>query len=313
METNIYPKKCACCKTGIIEDKCGICSICGWEDDKVQNCDENYAGGANHDSLSVYRRKFHSKELDWISHINIDVLQNTGLVRAFYTTIDNSAWKYGKEGAYQNCINLSKTLNIDTEQMIMLNQTHTNGVRVVSEKEAGEMVTKPISEDGNDGMITNTPGLLLCTVEADCVPVYLLDPIKKAIGMVHSGWRGTSKSISGNAIDKMIANYESNPKDIIVVIGPCICKDCYEVGGEIIDEFREVFSMDEINEFFIPRKDQKYSLDLRKAITIDLINKGININNIHDTGVCTYENENLCSWRRDNPIMRSMLTAIMLV
>lgn len=308
----MYPKKCVCCQEGIIEEKYSICNICGWEDDPVQNNDERYSGGANKDSLFDYRKNYLKARNSWIEHIEIKELCDTGLVKAFYTTIDNSVWKYGKDGALDNCEKLSKTLGISLDDMTMVNQTHTSSVRIVSRKNAGEMVTRPITEDGFDGMITNEKGFLICTVEADCVPVYILDPINKAIGMVHSGWRGTAGIISVNAIKLMSEKFGSNPCDIKVVIGPCICKDCYEVGSELIEQFRQNYSDEEINEIFTHRKEDKYSLDLSKAIRISLINVGVKEENIADTGVCTYETESLCSWRRDNPVMRSMLTAIML-
>ncbi len=309
----MYPKKCACCDKGLIKEKYDICSICGWEDDKIQNKDESFSGGANTKCLLEYRKEFLDKNSNWVAHYPVDVLEDTGLVKAFYTTTRNNAWKYGKDGSRENCDNLAQTLKISPEDMIMLNQTHTDGIRVVTRAEAGEMVTKPITIDGNDGMVTNIKGLLLATVEADCVPIYMLDPINKAIAMIHSGWRGTANQIGVNAVHKMEENYKTNPKDLIVVIGPCICKDCYEVGSDIIGDFEKHFGQNEIDQFFIPRNGEKYSLDLRKAIYISLLRAGVNINNIYDTGLCTYENDELCSWRRDKPIMRSMLTGIMLI
>lgn len=308
----MYPKQCACCLKGIIDHSHDICSICGWEDDKVQNSDETYSGGANHDSLLDYRKKFLINNNKWIEHVLITRLEKTGLVKAFYTTNKNSVWKYGKEGAFDNIHNMAATLGIDTNNMVMLNQTHTNGIRVVNALDGGEMVNRPLTQEGFDGMITNEPGLMLCTVEADCVPVYLLDPCKKAIGMVHSGWKGTAGVISVKAVESMINEYGSDPQNIIVVIGPCICKNCYEVGKELIERFQDNYSKNDISKIFTPKSNEKYYLDLAEAIKISLIKSGVKPENISNEGVCTYEKDYLCSWRRDNPVMRSMLTAIML-
>ena len=308
----MYPRKCVCCQNGIIEGPYDICSFCGWEDDEVQNNDEYYSGGANKESLIECRMKYLSKTGEWINNIRIPILEDTDIVKAFYTTIDNCAWKYGKEGAAENVLRLAKTMGTDTDHMIMLNQTHTDAVRVVTLSDGGEMVNRPLTKEGFDGMVTNEKGLMLCTVEADCVPVYILDPVKKAIGMVHSGWRGTAGVISSNAVNLMVKEYGSNPKDIMVVIGPCICKNCYEVGAELKEEFAKNYSESEIERFFIPKENGKYYLDLIKAIRIALVKCGIQNEKIEDTGVCTFESKNLCSWRRDNPVMRSMLTAIVL-
>jgi len=307
-----YPKQCVCCLKGIINYSHDICSVCGWEDDKVQNNDETYSGGANQDSLLDYRKKYLLERNEWINHISIKKLEETGLVKAFYTTKENCVWKYGKDGAAENTKKMAISMGITTYNMVMLNQTHTNGVRVVTALDGGEMVNRPLTQEGFDGMITNEKGLMLCTVEADCVPVYILDPGKKAIGMVHSGWRGTAGMIAANAVNSMVNEYGSNPEDIIVVIGPCICRDCYEVGEELIEDFQNNYTENDIKQIFSPNTNGKYNLDLAEAIKISLIKYGVMPEKISNEGVCTFENDNLCSWRRDNPVMRSMMTAIML-
>ncbi|MBP5415146.1 MAG: peptidoglycan editing factor PgeF [Lachnospiraceae bacterium] len=248
-----------------------------------------------------------------IKYYPVEALDETGLVISLYTTNRDSAWKYGKPGAEENCKRLADTLGIDINDMVMLNQTHSDGIRVITRKDAGEMVTRPLTKDGFDGMITNEKGLMLCTVEADCVPIYLLDPVHEAIGMVHSGWKGTAKEIGANAVRLMIKTYGSNPKDMLIAIGPCICADCYEVGAELKDEFAGRFSKTELEEIFVKPHGEKYNLDLKKAITISLKKQGIKTENIIDTGRCTREDDELCSWRRDNPVMRSMLTGIMMI
>lgn len=260
---------------------------------------------------SAWERHPVSKK-ETIKYYPIEDLDKTGIVISLYTTNRDSAWKYGKLGADKNCKKLADTLKIDINDMVMLNQTHSDGIRVITRKDAGEMVTRPLTKDGFDGMITNEKGLLLCTVEADCVPVYLLDPVHEAIGMVHSGWKGTAKQIAANAVKLMSETYDSRPEDIRIAIGPCICADCYEVGEELKAEFSNDFSEDELSRIFVNPHSDRYNLDLKKAICISLKKVGIKDENITDTGRCTKEDDELCSWRRDNPVMRSMLTGIML-
>ena len=305
-----YPRKCACCNEGIIEEKYGICDVCGWEDDKVQNADVHFAGGANRLSLIDHCRE-HFKD-SRIKYYHIEQFDRTDLVRTVYTTVADSAWKYGKEGSFQNCIRLANTMGIKPDNMVMLNQTHSDGIRVITHEDGGEMVVRPMTADGCDGMITSEAGIMLCTVEADCVPVYILDPKHPAIGMVHSGWKGTASHIVVRAIEKMMKTYGSKANDILVAFGPCICGNCYEVGSELRDEFAANYHADEIEAIFKPAQDDKYMLDLKKAIRISLKWTGIRGENIFDTGRCTKESADLCSWRRDNPVMKSMLTGIML-
>ena len=247
-----------------------------------------------------------------LKYYTIGEFEKTGLVTALYTTNRDHAWKYGKEGALDNCKKLASTFGITTEDMVMLNQTHTDGVRVISREDGGEMVVRPFKTDGYDGMVTNEKGLMLCTVEADCVPVYILDPVNEAIGMVHSGWKGTAKEIAANAVKLMGETYGSRPEDILIAIGPCICGKCYEVGPELKEEFADRFTQEELKDVFIYPHGDRYNLDLKKAIRISLEKSGVKPENICDTGKCTKEDDELCSWRRDNPVMRSMLTGIMI-
>jgi len=250
-------------------------------------------------------------------YFNITSLDDTGLVKTVYSSVNRNAWKYGKQGAYDNCCNLAENLRISTENMVMLNQTHTSKVRVVTKEDGGEMVSRPMSVEGYDGMITNERGLLLATTEADCVPVYFLDPVKKVIGMVHSGWRGTAGCICVDAVKKMTDRFGSSTGDIKVVIGPCICRNCYEVGEELLKEFLINYSSEETELFFVFKRMEngirKYSLDLKEAIFLSLERAGIPVGNMSAVGKCTFETEYLGSWRRDNPNMRSMITGIMLV
>ena len=249
-----------------------------------------------------------------VKHYSINSLEKTGLVRAIFTTRERSSWKYDKPGAYGNFEILSKMLGITLKDMVMSDQTHSDRIRIVTREDGGDMITGQKETSGFDGMITNIPGMMLCTVEADCVPVYILDPVGKAVGMVHSGWRGTAKHIAANAVKLMAEEYGSNPSDILIAIGPCICADCYEVGMELRKEFAVTFNEDSLDQIFVhPHADDKYMLDLKKAITITLMQAGVQKENIIDTGICTRESEELCSWRRDNPLRESMLTAIMLL
>jgi hypothetical protein len=93
-----------------------------------------------------------------------------------------------------------------------------------------------------DGLITNTPGLLIAVKVADCLPVIAVDPSKRAIGVFHAGWRGTAQRIVEKGIGEMRRNFGSNPKDILVAIGPGIGVCCYQIGDEVIEQFRSQFA-----------------------------------------------------------------------
>lgn len=242
-------------------------------------------------------------------------LEETGLVTAFFTYKTASVWKNQGDLAIktmENYQNLSIQLGISPEKIVRSDQTHTSRVKLITKENAGEGVTRPLSDSDYDGMITNEPGLLLATVEADCVPVYLLDPVKKAIGMVHSGWRGTAGKISVNAVKMMSEAFGSHPQDILAYTGPCICADCYEVSEDLLPPFAENYSSEQMAAFFKEKGGGKYLLNLPLAIKISLTEAGLMPENICHSGLCTLHDDRFCSYRRDHDPLQRMLTAIIL-
>ena len=268
-----------------------------------------------------------------MKYFSLPVFEKTGLVQTVFTTSQNIAWKYGEKGCFENYAELGQSLGLKPEQMVKTIQKHTSKIRIVTNKEAGEGVTRPISTeyDEYDGLITNEQKLLLCTVEADCVPVYLLDTEKKVIGMVHSGWKGTVKKISEVAIKLMVEKFDCNPENILVGLGPHICKDCYEVGQDVYDEFVREFCKEKLNRIFYKKNDkkseQKYLLNLEEAVKSTVMECGVPESNISSSGYCTLHSEVslekehdktgetvcFCSYRRTKSPCERMLTAIMLV
>lgn len=85
------------------------------------------------------------------------------------------------------------------------------------------------------------PGLVLSTFYADCVPLYVVDPVHRAIGMSHSGWRGTAARMGAVTLSAMQEAYGTRPEDVVCAVGPSICKDCYEVSADVADIFAEEF------------------------------------------------------------------------
>ena len=187
----------------------------------------------------------------------------------------------------ENYCLVARALDTDCSRMVLSDQTHTSNVRVVTEEDAGKGITCVQDYHDVDGMVTNIPGLMLVTSHADCVPLFFADPVHRAIGMTHSGWKGTWKRIGKVTVEKMHAEYGSDPKDIIAVIGPSICRDCYEVGEELFTAFREEFSEEQCQTFFIPGKPGKYQLDLWEANRLILEDAGLLPGNITISGLCT--------------------------
>lgn len=162
-----------------------------------------------------------------------------------------------------------------------------------------------------DGMVTNVPGICLVTFYADCVPLYFVDPVKKAIGMSHSGWRGTVGKIGKVTIEKMTEVYGSNPEDLVVAIGPSICQDCYEVSEDVIEQFKANFAEGIWPELFYQKDNGKYQLNLWKANEHVFLEAGVKKENIAVTNVCTHCNPDILFSHRTTGNMRGNLSAFL--
>ncbi len=184
-------------------------------------------------------------------------------------------------------------LNTDPAEMVSTHQTHTVNVCEVGEKHRGIGITKEQSFCDIDGFVTNTKNVCLVTSYADCVPLYFADVKKKAIGLSHSGWRGTAGNICGNTVDMMKKCYGSAPQDIVAFIGPSICSDCYEVSSDLLEPFSRNFTKEERALFFTPVREGKYLLNLQCTNVLNMKKAGIPPENIYVTDVCTCCNSNL--------------------
>ena len=159
--------------------------------------------------------------------------------------------------------------------------------------------------DGYDAMITNLRGLAIGVRTADCIPILLYDPVNKAAAAVHSGWRGTVAKILCNVINKMSNTYGTIPSDLLAVIGPGICADCFQVGEEVALQFKEAgFDINSVWSFRGPKSEGNMSgghhIDLNAACLQTLTDCGVKKENIQISNLCTYEdNQFLYSARKE--------------
>ena len=192
-----------------------------------------------------------------------------------------------KENVMENFRRIGKAIGFSIDQLVLSDQTHTTNVREVTEQDRGKGIVRSRDYSDVDGLVTNQPGVVLATFYADCVPLFFVDPVKKAIGLSHSGWRGTVNKIGAVTIRKMQELYKSDPKDIIAAIGPSICQDCYEVSEDVIEQFRANFDTDIQKELYYRKENGKYQLNLWKANEEVFKESGILPDHISDTDLCT--------------------------
>lgn len=252
-----------------------------------------------------------------VKYFSIPEFEKRGGVKTLYTSSCDIVWNYEDAHARDNYLDLGQQLGIRPEDMVKSKQTHTDVVKIVTRENGGDGILRPLDETAPyDGLITNEKNLLLCTVEADCVPVYFYDPVKEVIAMVHSGWKGTVKKISEVTIDKMKSVFCCQPSDMLVAIGPHICKDCYEVGQDVFEEFSQSFDQQGIAKIFRPKNQEKYLLNLEEAVRLTLLKNSVPAANVFSVGVCTLHSQvqgySFCSYRRTKSKTERMLTAIMM-
>ena len=184
-------------------------------------------------------------------------------------------------------------MGVNVEDMVLSKQTHTTNVRVVTAEDKGKGVMRERNYTDVDGMITNVPGICLVTSYADCVPLYFVDPVKKAIGLSHSGWRGTVGKIGKNTVQLMQENFGSKPEDLLAAVGPSVCMDCYEVSEDVIEQFKEAFEKKYREDLFYKKENGKYQLNLWKANELIFLESGILPEHMAITNVCTHCNSKI--------------------
>ena len=213
----------------------------------------------------------------------------------------------------ENYRRVAAALNGEIRDVTGTVQTHTTNVRRVTERDRGKVAFYPADYHDVDGLVTNVKGIILAAFTADCVPIFYVDPVKEAIGLAHSGWRGTVNNMAGKMVETMRAEFGSQPEDLIVAIGPSICQKCYEVDETVADAFRKALGEAEgerrrikdeldysmigrngLRDYLEPgRETGKYQLDLWMANLIFLLRSGVLSEHVDVTDVCTAENSQL--------------------
>lgn len=258
------------------------------------------------DSRQVLREEWHhTSDGGDVLLLKYPLLEETGIVKhCFSTRIGgvsegmfssmNVSFSRGdkREAVEQNFKRLAEAMEVEYNNFVSTDQTHTVNVRKVTAADAGKGVLRERDYKDVDGLITDVPGLVLSTFFADCVPLYFVDPVHRAIGMSHSGWRGTVARMGQATITAMQEAYGTQPKDLICAIGPSICQDCYEVSADVAEAFRQEFVGHE-EEILTEssgasgQSGRKYQLNLWRANEIVLNQAGVLPEHIAVTNICT--------------------------
>lgn len=261
---------------------------------------------------------FEEKTVDGVPYLAYPLLEKTGVVRHGFSTrlggvstghcaTMNISTTRGDDPAAveENRRRIAKAIGVRAEDMTYTNQTHTTNVAVVEAKDRGKRFME------TDGMVTNVPEICLVTFYADCVPLFFVDPVHRAIGLSHSGWRGTVGKMGKVTIERMRKEYGTDPAQVVAAIGPSICQDCYEVSEDVIEKFRENFDKALWPELFYEKADGKYQLNLWRANQAVLAEAGVPKENIAVTNLCTHCNPDILFSHRSTGTARGNLSAFL--
>ena len=236
-----------------------------------------------------------------------------GVSKDIYESLNLSFTRGDDETAVlENYRRVAQALGTSIDHIVTSDQTHTTNVRPVGKEDLGKGITRPRDYKDVDGMITDQPGVLLATFYADCVPLYFVDPVHKAIGLSHSGWRGTVGRIGQATVEAMERSFGSQPKDLLCAIGPSICQDCYEVSRDVAEAFIFAFPTHE-KEILQAGAIGKYQLDLWKANEIVLTEAGVLKEHIDLAGLCTCCNSSILFSHRASKGKRGNLGAFLML
>lgn len=282
-----------------------------------------------------------------IEYLSFPSLENTGLVEHLFTTRTGGVSKGifstmnlslsrgdSESDVLENYKRIGKVLGCDVEHMVASHQTHTTNIRRVTLADKGKGILVSRDYEDIDGLITNEKGIALVTYYADCVPLYFVDKHHQAIGLAHSGWKGTVGQMGACMVKAMEEQFGSKPEQLVAAIGPSICQECYEVSEDVADAFSELLddhvakeALNEIRESgCYNRKDGKdrkvivsgkvngkYQLDLWLANLVILRCAGIPLQQIAVTDVCTCHNPEYLFSHRASEGKRGNLAAFLML
>lgn len=230
-----------------------------------------------------------------LEYLTFPSLEETGIVRHLFSTrlggfsggefaSMNLGLERGddREKVLANFGRIAQVLGCRVEDMVSSHQTHTTNIRRVTGADRGKGILRPREYEDVDGLMTDEPGLVLVTYYADCVPLFFVDPVHRAIGLAHSGWRGTAAGMGACMVRAMGEAFGSRPEALYTAIGPSICADCYEVDGDVAKQFARFPGA--VRE---GKRPGKYQLDLWRANRLILQEAGVPEDRIAVTDICT--------------------------
>jgi YfiH family protein len=267
-------------------------------------------------------------QLDWLVHAfstrlgGVSRVYGGNALNLGFTQQDSRAAVEHNRNLFLKELGLAR---VKGQPLVMLRQIHSDLIHRVERL--------PDESLSGDGLVTDTPGLIVAVQTADCLPVILADRKRRAVGVFHAGWRGTVQRIAEKGVGEMRRHFRSNPRDLVAAIGPGVQACCYEVGGEVRTKFeaqfayadslfREVKDSDPVREkyplLFLTARAPGHSelpvklfLDLVEANRRQLLDAGLLAKNIDTTAPCTAcHSDLLFSHRAERGVTGRLMAAV---
>lgn len=259
-----------------------------------------------------------------VTYVSFPLLEREGVVCAFTTRLGgvskgdctsmNLSFTRGdaEEDVRENYRRIGECLGIDMDQAVLSHQVHKTDLYMVTEEDKGRGI-RPGKERlfEIDGLMTREKGIPLVTFFADCVPLIFYDPVKRVIATSHSGWKGTVGKIGAKTVEAMEEKMGCRREDILAVIGPSICQNCYEVSEDVALQFEAAFTGEQYEKMIIKKANGKYQLDLWKANEYILMDAGIKKEHLAVTDLCTCCNPDFFFSHRASQGKRGNLSVIL--
>ena len=240
-----------------------------------------------------------------LSYFVCEPLERVGFINAFSTRMTGDESQFNeftlgnfsseqKPRVLANREKFKAALGVKDWTLVTASQIHSADIRSVQDHD--DALSEP---QAGDALTANLPNVLLGIQTADCLPILLADVRTRAVAAVHAGWRGTLAGILALTVARMQKEYNANPKDLCVALGPAICADNFEVGSEVLEMFRQKFSYAE-KLFANFQPNGKGHIDLNRCNIEQLLEAGLRAENIFDSGFCTMKsNELFFSYRKE--------------
>lgn len=187
------------------------------------------------------------------------------------------------ERVRENFRRLCGAIGVPAQQTVVSAQEHHTNLHVCTEADCGRGVTRERGYTDIDGLLTDRAGVVLCTQYADCVPLFFVDPVRRAVATSHAGWRGTVARIGAVTVERMCREYGCKRENILAAVGPSIGPCCFEVDAPVQQAFA---ALDEADGCIRPA-GEKFYIDLWAVNRRILEAAGVPVAHITVTDLCT--------------------------